>query len=278
MSANKKEGNIPDITAIKDILDKKVALYNRKEFIEADPISIPHRYTRKQDIEIAGFLSATIAWGNRISIVKNGNRLMNLMDDEPYKFVMSASNTELQRLDKFVHRTFNSSDCLFFIESLKQIYTKYGSLEGAFTGFPEKAATSENGVKPGLKSGSLNIYDAIINFRNEFLKTPHLNRSEKHIANPAKGSSAKRINMFLRWMVRKDNNGVDFGIWNSIKPAQLMCPLDVHSGRTARHYGLLQRPQNDWKAVMELTGNLSLLDPMDPVKYDFALFGSGVDR
>lgn len=278
MSANKKEGNIPDITAIKDILDKKVALYNRKEFIENDPISIPHRYIRPQDIEIAGFLSATIAWGNRVSIVKNGHKLMGLMDDRPYEFVMSAVKTDLQRLEKFVHRTFNSSDCLFFIESLKQIYSKYSTLEGAFTGAsPNKEVINPTG-DPDPVSKEISIYDAIINFRNEFLKAPHLTRSEKHIANPAKGSSAKRINMFLRWMVRKDASGVDFGIWKTIKPSQLACPLDVHSGRTARQYGLLQRSQNDWKAVMELTGNLQLLDPEDPIKYDFALFGSGVDR
>jgi uncharacterized protein (TIGR02757 family) len=278
MLSNTTKGGFPDILILKDFLDKKVSLYNRKEFIEADPISIPHRYTRKQDIEIAGILSATIAWGNRVSIVRNGQRLMSIMDDRPYEFVMWAAKSDLQRLDKFVHRTFNASDCLFFIESLKQIYTKYGSLEGAFTGFSTNAETSEPGSEPGMVSDSLNAYDAIINFRDEFLKVPHLTRSEKHIANPAKGSSAKRINMFLRWMVRKDNNGVDFGIWNTIRPSQLVCPLDVHSGRTARQFGLLIRPQNDWKAVMELTGNLRLLDPDDPVKYDFALFGSGVDR
>lgn len=277
MSSNNIEGIIPNFIALKDILDKKVALYNRKEFIETDPISIPHRYTRQQDIEIAGFFSATIAWGNRVSIVKNGQRLMSLMDDQPYEFVMSAAKTDLQRLEKFVHRTFNSTDCLFFIESLKRIYSKYGTLEGAFTGSSGNTELINSNGDNESVTGEMSIYNAIINFRNEFLKASHLTRSEKHIANPAKGSSAKRINMFLRWMVRKDTYGVDFGLWNTLKPSQLACPLDVHSGRTARQYGLLLRSQNDWKAVMELTGNLQIFDPEDPIKYDFALFGSGVN-
>ena len=251
------------IQAIKELLDKKVEFYNTPDFIAPDPISIPHLFTVKEDIEIAGFLSATIAWGNRVSIVRNGRRLMEMMDNSPHEFVISASPKELMRLNRFVHRTFNDTDCLFFIESLRNIYLNHNGLEAVFSA--------------GITGGNTDAYDAILSFRKTFLSIPHLTRSEKHVANPEKGSTAKRINMFLRWMVRKDNKGVDFGIWEKIKPAQLYCPLDVHSGRVAREYGLLARPQNDWKAVRELTTSLRILDPADPVKYDFALFGTGVN-
>jgi len=251
---------------LKAFLDEKVEFYNRPEFIISDPLLVPHRYTQKEDIEIAGFLSATIAWGNRVSILKNGLRLMEMMDDSPYKFVLGAGEKELKTLNKFVHRTFNDTDCLFFVEALRNIYLNHGGLEASFS----KGLTKSNKDK--------DVFPAIMHFRTTFLSAPHLERSVKHIANPAAGSTAKRINMFLRWMVRKDDKGVDFGIWNSISPSQLCCPLDVHSGRSARQLGLLSRKQNDWKAVMELTENLRQFDAEDPVKYDYALFGMGVNE
>lgn len=251
---------------LKAFLDEKVELYNRPDFIEQDPVIIPHRYTQKEDIEIAGFLSATIAWGNRVSILKNGLRLMEMMDDSPYQFVMGAGEKELKKLNKFVHRTFNDTDCLFFMEALRSIYLNHGGLETSF---------SEGLTKTDMDT---DVFPAIMHFRATFLSAPHLERSVKHIANPAAGSTAKRINMFLRWMVRKDDKGVDFGIWSSISPSQLCCPLDVHSGRSARKLGLLNRKQNDWKAVIELTENLRQLDAKDPVKYDYALFGMGVNE
>lgn len=248
---------------LKAFLDEKVEFYNRPEFIISDPVSVPHRYTQKEDIEIAGFLSATIAWGNRVSILKNGLRLMQLMDDCPFQFVMGAGEKELSQLNSFVHRTFNDTDCLFFVEALRNVYLNHGGLEVAFSN--------------GLTKSDKDILPAIMHFRTAFLSAPHPERSIKHIANPAAGSTAKRINMFLRWMVRKDDKGVDFGIWNSLSPSQLCCPLDVHSGRSARQLGLLSRKQNDWKAVVELTENLRQFDAEDPVKYDYALFGMGVN-
>lgn len=246
---------------IKGLLDEKADFYNRPAFIENDPISVPHRYARKEDREIAGFLVATISWGNRISILKNGHRLMQLMDDQPYLFIKDSGNRDLRQFSHFVHRTFNESDVLFFVEALRNIYINHDGLESAFA--------------DGLKGREPNIYPAIMHFRYQFLSVPHLKRSEKHIADPSAGSTAKRINMFLRWMVRQDNKGVDFGIWQRILPEQLCCPLDVHSGRTARNLGILSRKQNDWKAVIELTDKLRQFDPDDPVKYDFALFGIG---
>ncbi|HLN53445.1 MAG TPA: TIGR02757 family protein [Lentimicrobium sp.] len=248
---------------LKFFLDEKADYYNRPDFIESDPISIPHRYARKEDIEISGFLSAMISWGNRTNIINNGRRLMLLLDDQPYLFIRDAGERDLRHFKSFVHRTFNESDLLFFIESLRNIYKNYGGLESSFA--------------DGLKGGEKDILNAILNFRAVFLSVMHLPRSEKHIANPAAGSTAKRINMFLRWMVRQDDRGVDFGIWQRILPSQLCCPLDVHSGRIARQLGLLQRSQNDWKSVIELTENLRKFDPEDPVKYDFALFGLGVN-
>lgn len=247
---------------LRDLLNEKASFYNTKDFISSDPISIPHSFTLRADIEISGFLVATIAWGQRTTIVKNGFRLMQLMDNSPFDFVMNAGPDDLRRLSTFVHRTFNGDDCLFFIESLRNIYLKCGGPESVFSA--------------GLKEGDADVFNAVCAFRDKFLESPHLSRSAKHIANPASGSTAKRINMFLRWMVRKDKNGVDFGLWNSISPALLCCPLDVHVGNVARNLGLLVRKQNDWRAVEELTANLRLFDAIDPVKYDFALFGIGV--
>lgn len=244
---------------LKVFLDEKVELYNRPSFIELDPVSIPHKFSRKEDIEIAAFFSATIAWGQRPTIIRNANRLMGLMDDEPYQFIMNAEETDRKRFEKFVHRTFQARDVIYFIQSLQNIYRHHGGLEKIFS---EKSGKD-------LKSG-------ITHFRKIFMEINPHGRTAKHIANVEKNASAKRINMFLRWMVRNDKKGVDFGIWKNISPALLYCPLDIHSGRVARKLGLLDRKQDDWKAVNELTINLRTLDKKDPVKYDFALFGLGV--
>jgi len=246
---------------IKTFLDEKAAFYNSPEFINEDPVAIPHRFTKKEDIEISAFLTASIAWGKRISIIRNGTRLMNMMDNSPHDFIKNFTENDFVRFEKFVHRTFNEDDCLYFLWSLKNIYQNHGGLEKTFT--PLNNQTDDV------------IFNAIMNFRKIFLETDHLPRSEKHLANPAKNASAKRLNMFLRWMIRNDKNGFDFGIWKSIKPKHLICPLDVHSGNSARKLGLLHRKANDWQAACELTTELRQLDPADPVKYDFALFGLG---
>lgn len=246
---------------LKLLLEEKVKQYNRPEFIAYDPISIPHKFTRKTDIEIAAYLTSIISWGRRPAILKSANNLMEIMGLEPYNFIMNAGKKELIQLEKFVYRTFNYDDCLFAIEGLKGLYSNYESMEDcALKNFKQRKC----------------MLDVIVGIRSEILKTPHLKRSEKHFANPMSGSAAKRTNMFLRWMIRQDNNGVDFGLWKSIPPSALMIPLDVHSGNTARDLGLLVRKQNDWKSVEELTNNLREFDPNDPVKYDFALFGIGV--
>jgi uncharacterized protein (TIGR02757 family) len=239
-------------------LEFKYNQYNTPEFIDSDPISIPRLFKKKEDIEISGFITATISWGTRRGILKNAARLIEMMDHAPYDFVMLAEKKELEPIRKFVHRTFNGNDCIFFIHSLRNCYLNHGGLEALFS--PED--------KKGLK-------ETISDFRKKFLELTHDPHVEKHIADPLKNSSAKRILMFLRWMVRNDNRGVDFGLWKKIVPAQLMCPLDVHSGNVARKLGLLSRKQNDWKAVEELTDKLREFDSNDPVKYDFALFGMG---
>lgn len=245
----------------KKFLDARVEEYNCKEFIVNDPISVAHRFTGKEDREIAGFLAATLAWGNRTQIIRNANALINLMDDAPHSFLYNAREREFSTFLSFVHRTFNGEDCLFMIQALRNIYREHGGMEEAFSvGYRKEC----------------NVQEAIFTFREKMFLTPHLQRSEKHIPNPFSGSAAKRINMFLRWMVRKDKKEVDFGIWNSIPPSALMCPLDLHSGRVARSLGLLTRKQDDWKAVEELTARLRQFDAMDPVRYDFALFGMGI--
>ena len=244
---------------LKEFLDEKVKKYNNRKFIENDPISIPHLFTKRKDIEIAGFLISIIAWGNRKSIINSGYKLLRLMDNSPYDFVMNHSMNDLESMNNFVHRTFNSEDLKFFIKRLKIIYTRYQSLESLFIPNKEKF-----------------LYNNITNFHNLFFSVPHPRRTRKHIANPSRNSAAKRINMFLRWMVRKDNNGVDFGLWDKISSSVLSCPLDLHSAKTARSLGLLNRNQNDLKALYELDTNLRKLDLKDPVKYDFALFGWGV--
>jgi uncharacterized protein (TIGR02757 family) len=249
---------------IKDLLDEKFRQYNTKGFIANDPILIPHRFSKKEDVEIAGFLAATIAWGNRRSIINNATRLMELMDDSPFDFVSQHTTGDLKRFDGFVHRTFNSTDLKFFIRSLKNIYAKHGSMEMAFSN--------------GLSKEDESIKNAIIHFRLQFLKPSHEKRTEKHVSNPLANSSAKRLCMYLRWMVRKDGAGVDFGIWKSIAPSQLCLPLDVHTGNVSRKLGLLKRKQDDWKAVEEITSVLRKFDPHDPIKYDFSLFGLGVSK
>ncbi|MBA3681889.1 MAG: TIGR02757 family protein [Bacteroidetes bacterium] len=252
------------ISNIKDFLDESYLKYNNRTFIESDPVSVPHLFTKKEDIEIAAFLSATIAWGNRKSIITNANKLMQWMDHAPHDFILDHSKKELKTFEKFVHRTFNGTDCIFFLNSLKNIYSNHNGLEAAF--------------KNKIESGDLNLKHKIVSFRNLFLETKHLSRSEKHISDPSKKSSAKRLCMFLRWMVRHDKKGVDFGIWKSISPKDLCLPLDVHTGNVSRTLGLLKRTQNDWQAVEEITEVLRNFDPNDPVKYDFALFGIGVNK
>ncbi|MFP4065691.1 MAG: TIGR02757 family protein [Bacteroidales bacterium] len=244
-----------------NFLEEKVFLYNRPDFIPDDPICIPHRFSGKADREIAGFLSATLAWGRRKSIVNNGLRLMELMDFSPADFVSRFSEKDLDRFRGFVHRTFCATDLAFFLYSLKNIYQNHGGLEAVFY----EGASRGSGLK-----------DGICYFREVFFGIPYPPRTLKHVSNPAAGSAAKRLNMFLRWMIRKDDCGVDFGIWDTFKPRDLYCPLDLHSGRVARRLGLLCRKQNDWKAVEELTATLRQFDADDPVRYDFALFGMGV--
>lgn len=253
-----------NLNEIRDFLDESYLKYNHRGFIENDPVSIPHLFNKKEDIEIAAFLAATIAWGNRKSIITNAQKLMTWMDHAPYDFILNHSKAELKPFESFVHRTFNGKDCVFFIQSLKNIYANHNGLEVAF-----KKVNGDPGA--GLKEN-------IVNFRQLFLEAKHLPRSEKHISNPANKSSAKRLCMFLRWMVRKDKKGVDFGIWKTITPAGLCLPLDVHTGNVSRSLGLLKRTQNDWQAVEEITSLLKKFDANDPVKYDFALFGLGVDK
>ncbi len=245
---------------LKTFLDEKVELYNNPNFITTDPIQIPHLFSKKEDIEIAGFLTATIAWGNRKMIISNAKKLVELLDNAPHDFILNHQESELDRLNNFVHRTFNSIDVIQFIRSLQHIYKHHNGLENAL-------AISDN---------TKNYKTAISNFKRSFFEVPHQQRTQKHISDPLKGSAAKRINMFLRWMVRSDNKGVDFGIWETHNTAHLSCPLDVHSGNVSRKLGLLSRKQNDWKAVHELDTNLRTLDKNDPSKYDFALFGLGV--
>lgn len=245
---------------LKDFLNEKVELYNNPKFIETDPIQVPHAFTKKEDIEISGFLTATIAWGNRKSIINNAKRMMELLDHAPFDFIINHSQSDLEALIPFVHRTFNGEDFIQFIKSLNHIYTNYNGLENVFS----------------TNTLSKNLQFSIHKFKSIFFEIDHLPRTQKHISDPLKNSAAKRINMFLRWMVRQDHAGVDFGIWKSISPSLLSCPLDVHSGNVARKLGLLTRKQNDAKALTELDHHLRELDPTDPVKYDFALFGLGV--
>lgn len=243
---------------IYELLETKYDEFNRVSFIKDDPISIPHQFENKKDIEIAGFLSATIAWGQRKTIIKNAQKMVELMDMAPYDFVINHTPKDLKRFNDFIHRTFNSIDMQYFITAIANIYINHGGLENVF-------ATHKTDMQK-----------SIAHFKQVFFEMKHPVRTEKHVSDPFKNSAAKRINMYLRWMVRNDNRGVDFGIWKSIAPKVLMCPLDVHAGNVARKLGLLSRTQNDWKATMELTNNLKKMDSNDPIKYDFSLFGLGV--
>ncbi len=247
---------------LQDFFNKKVKEYNQPSFIASDPICIPHLFTKKQDIEIAGFFAAIFAWGNRTTIINKSKELMHLMQMQPHLFCLNASVTELKKLEGFKHRTFNTTDLLYCIEFFKQHYQQYDSLENAFM--------------PANKSPE-SIKEALSYFHHYFFSLEEAPlRTKKHISTPEKGSSCKRLNMFLRWMVRKDKAGVDFGIWNNIQPKQLICPIDVHVARVAKRFNLLDRKQTDWLAAEELTNYLKKLDPKDPAKYDFALFGLGV--
>ncbi len=248
-----------DLNELKLFLNEKVQQYNTSLFIEPDPISVPHLFSQKEDIEIAGFLAATISWGNRKMITKNAHRMIQLFGESPYDFVMSSTEAQQERLSNFVHRTFKGEDLIYFVHALRHIYLNYGGIEAVFK--------KHQGVDSFLP--------AITAFYHFFFEIEHPKRTEKHVANPDKGSVAKRLNMYLRWMCRKDNSGVDLGVWN-LSPAKLSCPLDVHSGNVARKLGLINRKANDQKALYELDMNLRNLDPNDPVKYDFALFGLGI--
>ncbi|HSO87273.1 MAG TPA: TIGR02757 family protein [Draconibacterium sp.] len=248
--------HFPDL---KSFLNEKVLKYNQPFFIETDPIQVPKNFSGKENIEIAAFLTATIAWGNRLSIIKNATKLMALMDNQPHEFVLNASTSDYKTLEHFVHRTFNGIDCVYFVRSLKNIYQNHHGLQSVF--------------ETGFRKGS-EIKSAIIEFHNVFFEIGG-ERSRKHVSNVEKGASAKRLNMFLRWMVRNDKNQVDFGLWGGIPKSALMLPLDVHTGNVARKLGLLQRKSNDWQAVEEVTRALRQFDPADPIKYDFALFGLG---
>ena len=248
---------------LKAVLDKKVEEYNRPDFIKDDPISIPHLFTRKEDIEISAFFASIFAWGNRRTIIQKSIELMKLMQMSPHAFVLNASEKELRDLEHFKHRTFNTTDVYYFIEFFKAHFSRSNSLESAFTNW--------------MKKNDENTENALNGFYHYFFSLEHVpKRTLKHIASPAKGSTCKRLNMFLRWMVRSDDRGVDFGIWKNISPAQLVCPIDVHVARVARRFGLLSRNQTDWLSALELTSYLKRLDGQDPVKYDFALFGLGV--
>tara|TARA_R110002051_G_scaffold10001_4_gene37941 strand:- start:4000 stop:4764 length:765 start_codon:yes stop_codon:yes gene_type:complete len=244
---------------LKSFLDEKAIQYETPDFIPHDPIQIPHRFTIKEDIEISAFLTATISWGNRKSIITNANKLMEIMGNTPHDFVMNYSPEQTHLFEGFVHRTFNSLDLDTFIRGLQHIYIHHGGLEKVFA------------------SGSTidSLQAAISGFKYHMLEVEHLQRTHKHLSDPLKGSAAKRINMFLRWMVRDGAAGVDFGIWKSISPSLLSCPLDVHTGNVARKLGLLSRKQNDAKTLLELDTALRKMDASDPVKYDFALFGLG---
>jgi uncharacterized protein (TIGR02757 family) len=247
---------------LQQFLDEKVDKYNHPGFIENDPICIPHSYKKKQDIEIAGFLAATLAWGQRITVINKTKQFLAWMENDPHHFLINHTAGDLAPFGKFKHRTFNGADALYFIESLSQFYKNHSSLEEAFI-VPHESETVEQGL---------------INFHSLFFSLDHPIRTLKHVATPARKSACKRINMYLRWMVRSSSTGVDFGLWKNISPAQLVCPLDVHVERVARKLKLIKRTQADWQTAIELTNNLKKFDAQDPVKYDFALFGLGVEE
>jgi uncharacterized protein (TIGR02757 family) len=250
---------------LQSFLDEKVQQYNQPAFIENDPICIPHLFSRQQDVEIMGLWAAVLAWGQRKTIINKCRELISLMDHAPYDFILHHQEEDLKRFLLFKHRTFNPTDALYFIAFFRDYYTKYDTLEEAFF--------------QHMQPGDQTTEKALTGFRNLFFRLEYAPaRTRKHISTPAANSACKRLNMFLRWMVRKDNNGVDFGIWRKINPSQLVCPCDVHVDRVARRLGLISRKQTDWLTALELTSNLRQLDPSDPVKYDFALFGLGIEE
>lgn len=249
---------------LKDFLDEKVDLYNNVNFIELDPISIPHQFNKKQDIEIAGFFAATLAWGQRVTVINKCKELLLLMDNAPHDFLIHHSLRDLRAFEKFKHRTFNVTDALYFIESLSQYYKKHDSLEDAF-------------LSPTISNADFPIESGLMYFHDTFFSLPdYPRRTLKHVSTPVRKSACKRLCMYLRWMVRQDSKGVDFGIWKNISPAHLVCPCDVHVSRVARKLKLIKSKPLNWKTALELTTNLRSLDPLDPVKYDFALFGLGI--
>ena len=246
---------------IRLFLDQKVIEFNHSAFIETDPIQAPALFTTKENIEIAGFLAATLAWGQRPTIIRNALKLVGLMNNNPIEYLLHTPEDEWDVFLNFKHRTFNGSDCVYFLKALKNIYLNHGGLEQVFTlGF----------------QADKSIFSSLVHFRKVFFELDHQRRTEKHVSDVEKGASAKRLNMYLRWMVRSDQAGVDFGLWKQIPASALMLPLDVHTGNVTRKLGLLTRTQNDWKAVVEITAKLREFDPKDPIKYDFALFGLGV--
>jgi uncharacterized protein (TIGR02757 family) len=255
-------GSLINDDKIQEFLDRKVDQYNQPSFIFADPVSIPHQFSKKQDIEIAGLFAALFAWGNRTTIISKTRELMQLMDNEPHAFCLNHNAGELKRLKGFRHRTFNTTDLLYFIEFLEFHYKTQESLESAFT--------------KGMGKNDQDTEAALNGFYHYFFSLENApGRTHKHVSAPQKKSTCKRLNMFLRWMVRKDNRGVDFGIWEKISPAQLICPIDLHVARVAKRFGFVSRKQTDWFSALELTAHLRKLDKRDPVKYDFALFGLG---
>lgn len=258
-----------DFLDLKNFLDTKVEQFNQPQFIVHDPICIPHRFTLKEDIEIAGFFAAILAWGQRKTIINKCTELLDRLDNAPFDFMRNHQDQDLKKLLGFKHRTFNDTDLLYFTAFFKNHYQLYPSLEDAF--IPNEYKLQ--------KATTVDLEDALNYFRAYFFSLedfPH--RTKKHISSPMQKSTCKRLNMFLRWMVRVDNNGVDFGIWNRLKPADLVCPCDVHVDRVARGLGLIRRKQTDWQTALELTNSLKLFDEKDPTKYDFALFGMGVEN
>ncbi len=294
-SANRKPLNyLPDEGELKAFLDAKVVQYNRPDFIKNDPVCIPHLFTKKQDIEIMGFWAATLAWGQRITIINKCKELIELMDGAPYDFIINHEEPDLKKLLHFKHRTFNDIDTLYFIAFLRYHYTNHDSLESAFTSNNEQTKSAvmlrhSKHIVPAFphtlrepqgdspRNNKESIEQCLNHFRSYFFSLPDFpHRTRKHVSSPSQKSTCKRLNMFLRWMVRKDTNGVDFGIWNNVKPSELIMPCDLHVDRVARKFGLITRKQTDWQTAVELTERLREFDPTDPVKYDFALFGLGI--
>lgn len=251
-----------DLLKIKSLLDSKVKLYNQPAFIKDDPICIPHRFSKKQDIEISGLFAAVLAWGNRTSIINSCNKLMTWMDNAPHDFILNHHDADLKRFLGFAHRTFNATDALYFIHFLQYHYSNHESLENAFA--PERKYQHDT------------VEQALINFHNYFFSIEHPDRTRKHISTPQRKSACKRINMYLRWMVRKDKQGVDFGLWKKIGMQQLVCPLDVHVASVAYRLGLIDNEKSNWQNAVQLTAALREMNPQDPAVYDYALFGIGM--